>query len=705
MLMLSSIPKNTLRSFTLVLTLAIIQPSIAQWVQTDGPYGNTKVTAIFANDTMCLASTECGYFSKTEVADRWRINSIRTFSSLVQVGNKLLVGGDFYGLYAVDIENPSTISPSFGNIRALSLTGVGGTLYSGNDQTGFSFSTDTARTWTTHNTGLPTDTLWNPWIGNYYFTRVTSIDFTTDFVFCGTKKGVYRNSILLGQWLPVNNGLPLTEVSLLKVFDDTLFAVYTDNLYISTDFGANWQHQYTAGSEISVLAKSGHQLYMGTKGSGVFVSSNGATSWNEISTGLTDRSVTSLALMGSTLVCGTATQGVFFFQNGNWSHLRQGMVCSSISSISANSNIVVASDRTKVFKLNNSGAWNEVSFPTFPIYPNLSAGINVVKLVNDTIFASYKYSTPNYPYGDAQVVYSTNEGLSWTDISDNIPYVGDDPHRFYVSGQRIYVWEDDRMFFTQNLGQSWTDIRLPGQYCNMFYGFTVYNSIPFAAACGNGQLLRLDENLNWVISNTGLPTDREPLAFVTTDEALFVYMNYRGMYVSFDNGNTWSQANNGLQTSYSVGGFASSGTKLFITTDRGVFATKSYGQFWEPVIQGLINTSVGPVCIKDDTLYVGTYGNGVWKQAVNDIVLSANESITIENIGKVYPNPATGILNVDGYKGFNIALYNLYGQLITQTAIKSHEFSMDISGIQHGIYFVKLSEKRYSEVVKVIVNP
>jgi hypothetical protein len=508
----------------------------------------------------------------------------------------------------------------------------------------------------------------------------------------------------LGQWLPVNNGLPLMEVSLLKAFNDTLFAVYADKLYLSSDFGANWQLRYTAPSSISVITKNNQKLYIGTNNNGVLVSVDNASSFSTMNSGLTDMNVTTLAIMSSYVLCGTATQGVFFFQNGSWTNLRNGMICSSIGSISANNSTVMASDRTKVYKHLDSGNWIDVPFPSFPIYPNLSAGINAIKLVGDTIFASYKYSTPNYPYGDASVVYSTNEGLSWTDISENIPYVGDDPHRFFVAGQRIYVWEDDRMFFTQNLGQSWTDISLPGQYCNMFYGFTVFNSTPFAAACGNGQLLKLDENLNWVLSNSGLPTDREPIAFVTTANALFVYINFLGMYVSFDNGNTWSTANNGLQTSYSVRGSASMGSKLFVSTDRGVFATKNYGQFWEQINQGLINTNVGSICIKDDTLFVGTFGNGIWKQAVADIQLSVPEIHTRTQIGIVYPNPSAGILNIDGYKGHTVAVYTICGQLITKTDILSHEFSMDISGLQHGIYFVKLSEKRYSEVVKIVVK-
>jgi photosystem II stability/assembly factor-like uncharacterized protein len=100
-----------------------------------------------------------------------------------------------------------------------------------------------------------------------------------------------------------------------------------------------------------------------------------------------------------------------------------------------------------------------------------------------------------------------------------------------------------------------------------------------------------------VLSNNGLPTDREPLALASYDSALFAYISVHGMYVSFDNGNSWTYANNGLVTNYSIHDFANNGTNLFITTDYGVFTTNDFGQNWVAINNGLKNLNASSIKI------------------------------------------------------------------------------------------------------------
>lgn len=64
------------------------------------------------------------------------------------------------------------------------------------------------------------------------------------------------------------------------------------------------------GANVSTIVVSGVNLFAGTKGGGVFLSTNNGTSWaatysSSASTGINPRSITALAVSGSSLLAGT----------------------------------------------------------------------------------------------------------------------------------------------------------------------------------------------------------------------------------------------------------------------------------------------------------------------------------------------------------------------------------------------------------------
>lgn len=81
-----------------------------------------------------------------------------------------------------------------------------------------------------------------------------------------------------------------------------------------------------------------------------------------------------------------------------------------------------------------------------------------------------------------------------------------------------------------------------------------------------------------------------------------------------------------------------------------------------------------------------------------------NNKNIVDKTKLVYPNPANQILNIDGYNGYTVAIYNIYGQLVLKTENKKHQNTLDISALQHGIYLVKLTKNTHFNVVKIIVN-
>ncbi len=669
----------------------------SQWIQTDGPYGNTTVLSIIPHDSLILTSTGCGYFSKKSINNVWNLNSTLTFSGYTQIGDSLFIGGS--NIKLIDLSNPNNPPTTINSISLTTLSHSDSCLYGGNSTSGFFKSSDVGNTWSSINGGLPADTNSMPYPPYFYYTyNVKSIEVTTNYIFCGTSKGVYRNTGALSVWAPFNSGLPASNVTFIKSFNDTLFTAIGNNLYKSVDFGNNWTLFYASTSPITAILEVNNQYFVGSYSNGIVYSTDNGLVWNAINSGLSDLNVTVISLYDSTLICGTNSDGVFYFQSGQWISNRSGMVCATIRSMTVANHNLISNDENKVYRLNAIGNWIDNSpLVTFDLFGSLSS-------MNDTIFLSVEYDTPSWPYDNPFIVYSPDNGITWNNLVNPVPFARDDPYRIYSENGRLYAYEDELMYYTNNLGLSWTNISLPSQYCNGFNDFIINNSISYAAACGNGQFVKLDNSQNWVLSNNGLPTDREPRSLASCDSALFAYISVHGMYVSFDNGNNWTYANNGLVTNYSIRDFANKGSDLFVTTDYGVFATNDFGQNWFAINNGLKNLNASSIKILNDTLYVGTYGNGIWKQSITDINLNVHDYQQSDKSLKIYPNPASEYVHVatNSHKA-RFKIIDMVGKEVLSGNLNTSN-EINISTIKCGAYVVFIQFDKKVQTTKLLIN-
>ncbi len=74
-----------------------------------------------------------------------------------------------------------------------------------------------------------------------------------------------------------------------------------------------------------------------------------------------------------------------------------------------------------------------------------------------------------------------------------------------------------------------------------------------------------------------------------------------------------------------------------------------------------------------------------------------------ESLVKVYPNPASDLINVECSVQSQVNIFNVTGQLILQKMAEGGVAPINISNLQSGYYFVQISNKDYTEVVKVQV--
>jgi hypothetical protein len=74
---------------------------------------------------------------------------------------------------------------------------------------------------------------------------------------------------------------------------------------------------------------------------------------------------------------------------------------------------------------------------------------------------------------------------------------------------------------------------------------------------------------------------------------------------------------------------------------------------------------------------------------------------------KIYPNPVTnGIFNVASASGNFVHVYNMLGQMVYSTKMDSSDNvqTLNLSGLQSGLYFIKVSDGKNVSVKKMLLN-
>lgn len=678
--------------FILFLALFISGNTFSQWVQTNGPQGLINLSAIKQNSRGNIALTNVGLFYNESIDGKWNYKASIDYNTYSQKGDTLFFGGYYSGIKFLDLSKPNNLHVSNGleGATILAINHSDTCLYAGIQYGGFCKSIGFTKAWSTNiNEGLPADTMYIPERqggGVRYTYDVFSIEIKNNEIYCGTKKGVYKTNANNISWTSASNGLPNEKVNLLKCVDDTLFAFLNNKLFIGSS-SDHWVDFFSSTSKITSINKFDGVFYVTTLGSGIFSSTDNGKNWSRLNNGLTDLNINDLNYINSVLVCGTTTAGFYFYKDQKWNMNNNGIVSSTIHVLASNKSFLIAAGGNKVYTSSDYNNWNEIS-------ANMSLGyIYDVKCTDGNIFISYADSLWN-PF----IKYYSIEKKAWFNLTN--PNLNLSLGEFYpivLEDNRLYIWTD-RILSTNDLGLSWEVMSFPDNWNQ----YKLFNTVELITPSGRNY--EFTKN-NWKLTDSGLPYNAEIFGFAKTTDALYVYVYAKGIYVSLDNGNSWSFANNGLNPDQGFTSYAFRDKNLFITTQSGVFYTDNYGQDWHALNGGLINKNTNGISIINDTLYVGIYGNGVWKYDVNNIPLYTNEFFRENGDLRIYPNPAkTNIeIQTDGVESGELKIFDILGNQILYRKIITND-PIDISEIKDGLYLLNFTSTNKSYSNKLIIN-
>jgi len=336
------------------------------------------------------------------------------------------------------------------------------------------------------------------------------------------------------------------------------------------------------GGIVNALVVSGSDVFAGTYGGGVYLSTNYGRSWGAINSGLTNMFINSLAARGNDLFAGT-DGGLFHSpDNGiNWSlKLTVGI---PIISLAVKGAYLFASFEYGgiVISTDNGTSWTRASaglpFPDMFGYDN-SCDVDCIAINGEYVFAATK---------GKGLYLSTNNGASWSSVDSSLfgslgvtSIAANRGNVFVIAGEVIFVSTDN--------GSNWTYAHGAPPHSSSTL-LAVGDSDIFAVGSFD-VLVSTDNGITWGVTNGSPIQETGPsvksAAFINGN--LIAGISGSGVFLSSDNGISWVFSSSGMiaETIYSLAVAPalgeSVGTNLFAGTDYGggVYLSTDNGNSW-----------------------------------------------------------------------------------------------------------------------------
>jgi len=343
------------------------------------------------------------------------------------------------------------------------------------------------------------------------------------------------------------------------------------------------------GGSTACFAARGAKIFVGTKSSGVFSSSDSGATWLRCSDGLTNKFVNALVAKESFLIVGSR-DGVFISGNDglSWTPMNKGLTKTYIRSIAVSGSAIYAgSSGGGLFRSINGGKqWAPVDFGVS------NASVLVVSVIDSTIFV-----------GTTGGLYrSADQGQTWR--ADTLGLTDKNVYSIYKSAGTLLAGTGGTIFRSLDDGKGWTAMKTVS-------GVTII--CPFIQI---GTKIFTGGSAGVLVSgDTGITWDRVSYAEPTSLDAVFSFGGMlfagtsSGVYTSSDLGVTWKMA--GFRNNAVRSLFATDSTILAGTLYGGVHRSQNKGNAWTPVNTGLLSLSAGEFALAGSTLYCALLNNEI----------------------------------------------------------------------------------------------
>jgi photosystem II stability/assembly factor-like uncharacterized protein len=355
------------------------------------------------------------------------------------------------------------------------------------------------------------------------------INFKDTVVFASSDTKLYRANTNDFLWTQCHTGLPeYIGVSSILDYDSLIILGSNHGVYASGDLGDNWiqKNNGLSDSVIGSLFRDGDSLYAGSLSGKIFISGDAGTTWSPVVTGdLPESCINAIVIRDS----------VFFVVN----------------------------------------EWG--------VYRSVDAGLSWTRCFN----GSWDYDVSGITYDSTYLYVETwNEGVcrspdngdTWSPVNDGLL---DTPVMAVVPGNNhLFACTMGGVFVSDDQGDLWKD-------CNNGLGRTPVTALvrkdqALFAGTYLGVYRSFDDGVSWTIRHSDMD-NYLVYCLARKDSLVFAGTSELGMFRTRDNGNTWTQINNGIIYQADVISIGIHEESVYACTTKGLYRTEDNGDNWVPV--------------------------------------------------------------------------------------------------------------------------
>lgn len=447
--------------------------------------------------------------------------------------------------------------------------------------------------------------------------------------------------------------------------DGAIFAATFDGIDVSYDDGQTWQPAGNVPQEWFVALESQGTCLLAAERTGlIYRTYDRGQTWELVGAGLPPGSafmVNELAATGPTVLL-ASHEGMFRSadQGANWSAAETGIINVGVREV-----IQVGDRLAAVGNYTNLIYWsNDQGRSWTADNGNLPAHLSLT-----TLFAWDEQTLFVGAFGDG-VYRSLDGGQTWSPVNNGIeryrgssgdPYhepvnftrIGDDLYfasgggTAYIAFQQ-YTTSGGGVYRSSNLGASWTPLRsgIPVQAINGFnqpiwatgYRLDAIGDMLFLCLRKYGVFRSTDRGASWQEINNGLPVDANGnrifvRKFLPAGDEVLIFDNSSAsgqqasvVYVTANDGNSWSVAGSGLDHSRPVTAVVKDGERVVLAQRAPYlgqvptfFESTDAGRNWYPLVENVDSLSPIDLVKAGETLVAGTASDGVWRLAAGAV--------------------------------------------------------------------------------------
>ena len=272
------------------------------------------------------------------------------------------------------------------------------------------------------------------------------------------------------------------------------------------------------------------------------------------------------------------------------------------------------------------------------------------------------------------------------------------------------------LLFIQGISLDAQWVRTNGPYCSSVLSLAVSGTNLFAGTENGGVFLSTNNGTSWTPVNSGL-TNTYVLSLGVSGTNLIAGTAMGGIYLSTNNGTSWTPVNLGLTTSGGFWSFAVSGTNIFAGSFGGsVFLSTNNGTSWTSVSEDLPGRIVSALVVSGKNLFAGTVWGGVWRRPLSEMVTSVERtSMDLPaqfSLGQNHPNPfnpsTTISFSVPSKLFVSLKVFDALGREVSNLVAEelpagTYTRHWDAAALPSGVYFYRLQAGEYLETNRMVV--